>query len=307
MNIDTAENVLDNKVRLKMVGSRAKGNAELAFSPLLFYLQDGFRTDLSGFKRETTHLLSLGLSNLDVCFNGGLSSAVHVLAGKAGDERMSFIVHLLDHFARQKYACIYLSEREDKASLLLKLLIRNHFVQNRNSPIQTTQLIEILVNNPQFFEASLEQISRIVKFISIENDSLDDLTHLKNRVTYQKKKCELSVLIVDVADVYELYAKEMIDCLASIAHDLQIPILVSIDLSEDDYRNAVFGYETNSKIERIVDSFTLFTRNFRQNTATFDFNSPHLLKLISRSKQSLSVPSQMFLMYYPEYFYFQEA
>lgn len=91
MNIDTAENVLDNKVRLKKVESRDKGNVELAFSPLLFYLQDGFRTDLSGFKRETTHLLSLGLSNLDVCFNCGLSSAVHVLAGKAGDER----IHLL--------------------------------------------------------------------------------------------------------------------------------------------------------------------------------------------------------------------
>ncbi|MFH5781515.1 hypothetical protein [Heyndrickxia oleronia] len=168
MNIDTAENVLENNVRLKMVESRAKGNAELTFSPLFFYLQDGFRTDLSGFKRETTYLLSLGLSNLDVYLNGGLSSAVHVLGGKAGDERMSFIVHLLDHFAKQKYACIYLSERENKASLLLKLLIRNHFIQDRNTPIQTTQLVETLENNPQFFETSLEQISRIVKFISLE-------------------------------------------------------------------------------------------------------------------------------------------
>jgi len=251
--------------------------------------------------------LSLGLGNLDFCFNGSLSSAVHVFAGKARDERMSFIVHLLDHFARQKCACIYLSEREDKTSLLLKLLIRNHFVQDRNTPIQTTQLIETLVNNPQFFQASLEQITSIVKFISIENDSLDDLTHLKNRVRYQKQKCERSVLIVDVADGCDLDAKDMIDYLASIAHDLQIPILISIDLSEDDYRNAVLGYETNFKIELTVDSFTLFTRNFRQNTATFGFNSPHLLKLISRSKRSLLVPHKMFLTYYPEYFYFQEA
>ncbi|MCD8503176.1 MAG: hypothetical protein LRY71_17865 [Bacillaceae bacterium] len=305
---NTAVNVFENKTRLKIVESTDKGKGELGFPPLYYYLQEGFQLDIRKMQKEETKTLSLGLSNLDFAFSGGLQTGVHLIGGKPGDERMSFIVHLLAHFAKQKYACIYLSEREDKASLLLKLLIRNNFIQERNTPLQANQLVEKLTNEPQFLETSLEQISSIVKFISIENISLDDLTHLKNRMTYQTQKCERSVFVIDVEDAYALDAKGMIDRLMTIADELQVHIIVSFDLSENDFNNAKNGYVTTTKIESAVDSFILFSRsNTPEVSTTFDGNSPNELQVMIRNSKPFTMLTKTVLTYYPQSFYFQDA
>lgn len=306
---NTAVNVFENKVRLKKVESNCKEKGDLAFSPLLFYLQDGFLSDLNNLKRETSNLLSLGLSNLDNTFNGGLSPGVHVIAGKAGAERSSFMVHLLDHFARQKFACIYLSEQENKSSFIMKMLMRNHFIQDRNTPLTANQLVEKLASDSLFFETSLEQISNTAKFLSIENKLPEDLSHLEERMKYQKKKCERTVLIVDVADVYNLDAKkDMIDRLKTIAQELQIRIIVDLDLNENDFNNAKNGYATTTKIESAVDSFTFFSRsNSTDVSTTYDFYSPYLIELTLRNNKSFSQLNKTFLTYYPQSFYFQDA
>lgn len=298
-----------NEARLKIVESRDKGKGELGFQPLYYYLQEGFQTDLSRFKRETTHSLTFGLANLDTIF-GGIGAGVHVIAGKTGDERMAFMVHLLDHFTKQKFACIYLSEQENKSSFIMKMLMRNHFIQDHNTPLTANQLVEKLASDSLFFETSLEQISNTAKFLSIENKLPEDLTHLEERMKYQKKKCERTVLIVDVADVYNLGAKKdmMIDRLKTIAHELQIHVIATADLSETDFTNVKNGYATTMKIESTVDSLMTFDRSTASNNETpFDYTAPYVLQVTIRNNKSLSTLNRTFLTYYPNQFYFQDA
>ncbi|WP_026673769.1 DnaB-like helicase C-terminal domain-containing protein [Alkalihalobacterium bogoriense] len=297
-----------NEARLKIVENISKEKGDLAFSPLLFYLQGGFRTDLSKFKCETTHLLSLGLSHLDVSLNGGLTPGVHLIAGKPGDERMAFIVHLLDHFARQKFACIYLSKQENKSSFIMKLLMRNHFIQDRNTPIQAQQLVNHLQRDPQYFETAIEPISQVVKFISLENDLPEDLSHLEERMRYQKQRCEKSVFIIDIEENLAEKTKVMLDQLVKIAHELQVHIIVSLDLSENDFNNAKNGYVTTTKIESAVDSFILFSRsNTPEVSTTNDFNSPHLIEGLIRTNHPFPTLHKTFITHFPNYFYFQDA
>lgn len=236
----------------------------------------------------------MGLTNLDIALDGGISPELYALIGKIGDERSAFFSYLAEQFALNGYDILYISHNDTANSILQKVVARHDYKLYRDKSPHIPTIINKLSSSPHILQEYQSNLYPILTKIHVESCRYVDTDLLVERITSYKKTNQKIAILIDekVPSFYQSNLDRIVDQqhlrkINKIAREHDTPILMNLTLNKVDFDRITAGFSTAAEIEANVDNLILFSKHPSADQSTIN---PYLMELIIRSNSSLIPP-----------------
>lgn len=294
-----------NQTNIQITNNNYAGG--VATSLWQYFERDFIRETIEQYEAK----VPMGLTNLDIALNGGLSSELYAVIGKIGDERSAFFSYLAEQFALNDYDVLYISHNDTANSILQKIVARHDYKLYRDKSPHITAIINKLSSSPHLLQEYQSNLYPILTKIYVENCRYSDPDLLVERLTLYKRTDQKVAVLIDEkvpsfyqSDVDRIGYQQHLRTINKIAREYETPILMNVTLTKDDFERITAGFSTAAEIEANVNNLILFSKHPSADQSTIN---PYLMELIIRNNKS-PYPTQIaHLTYHPTHFYFQDA
>ncbi|WP_026673981.1 hypothetical protein [Alkalihalobacterium bogoriense] len=270
---------------------------EKVFTELTPYLKGIFLDEI-----YPKNLIRTNLNNVNELLSGGLNTGVYSLVGKFHEALFGLSTHLIEDFASQKMAVIYITENVKRKQFIQQLMVRHYYKQMRDQAPSLSSIIHEINTTPFTKESLLKSMRSITNYISVVERTIE-FEELKQKLTIQKRKN--SKLIVFVDGYYQYRDDVDSALLSSLSIDLSIPIFVSKHLCLEDYQQLQSGFPPSYLLSQ--NDYLLFLEEVNPQTNAKTSPEFSLFNIAIYSELLPYQTKQTHLTYHNDYFYFQDA
>jgi hypothetical protein len=297
-----------------------KTPAAISFSPLYYYAMQQFEEDM---KQEHTSFVLTHLPNVDAGLRGGFTSGVHLLFCIHQRCVSDFTQQLVEAFAQQKYATVYLTNYVSSFDVYYSLLSR--MLYKRHPHIADSRsLHRVIQENPEVYADIQKYVEPLAKYISVVQMASLDTSALREALVRQRKKYNKLVVVFNHSDFSSVHLQDE-DMLKKyfemtvIANDLDLPIIIAFLLTVSDCQRLISGQsDIMELILRAKNSMLLQPHEGYKEMnskpyfpilldSPYSTSSSFLMDVWFRPFGELNFTHKTHLLYYPHYTYFQEA